>query len=498
MRGQYVALSYVWGGQQRHRTTKNNLASYIRHGINPAILPRTIQDAIRVTRALGLRFLWLDSLCIIQDSEEDKHRELASMRNVYRYAYVTIDAARAAKATEGFLQDGSALAHGATLPFVHPIAHRSYPGYPIGQLGNLYLDATPWDKETNADRLSRTNETGRRGWCLQETLLSTRSLVFTSETLQLRCQQVTQNVGGADHNESYDLPRLPDVILRSGDSAEIERGSRLWKEICCAWRGIVENYSRRSLSYSSDKLIACAAIAEMFAPVLGPDYLAGLWRSTLLEDLLWRRDSRDQGAVSSQRRPQQDTRAPTWSWASFDGPVEYLPYLSRDDGRETIFLAEVVTCTVAPQDQELPYGPARIGSVLVLRSKCTPCRYADHGDYLRVERTPAPSERESVKPPLLVAQFRLDRPSQLPRRRRCFFSRPQELWLVPLTQDVSGNISPIRGLVVARARRGTQATVQEENQRDVFRRVGLFWAFPRTASTLKFFDNVPTVEIVLV
>ncbi|KAI0653356.1 heterokaryon incompatibility protein-domain-containing protein [Cubamyces menziesii] len=104
MRGTYIALSYVWGEDQPHRTTEMNLSSY-KVKIDPAILPRTILDAIHVTRALGIYLLWIDSLCIVQDSEKDLHHELARMRDVYRHAYLTIDAASAAKVSEGFLQD---------------------------------------------------------------------------------------------------------------------------------------------------------------------------------------------------------------------------------------------------------------------------------------------------------------------------------------------------------------------------------------------------------
>ena len=140
--GRYVALSYVWGGPQPHRTTRKNLASYKRDGIDPAILPQTIQDAIRVTRALGILFLWIDSLCIIQDSDEDKHRELASMRDVYRYAYVTIDAARTAMVTEGFLHDCRPLSVDATLPFICPSECEDswvVVANPVTEVGKVYL-----------------------------------------------------------------------------------------------------------------------------------------------------------------------------------------------------------------------------------------------------------------------------------------------------------------------------------------------------------------------
>ncbi|KAI0628098.1 heterokaryon incompatibility protein-domain-containing protein [Trametes polyzona] len=104
----YLALSYVWGpssAQQHCRTTRANIKTYTMDGIPVSTLPQTIRDAIYLTRALGFRYLWIDSLCIIQDSARDKHQEMSRMRDVYRHAYLTIIAASASSATEGFLLD---------------------------------------------------------------------------------------------------------------------------------------------------------------------------------------------------------------------------------------------------------------------------------------------------------------------------------------------------------------------------------------------------------
>ncbi|EIW53238.1 HET-domain-containing protein, partial [Trametes versicolor FP-101664 SS1] len=93
-RGKYLTLSYVWGGDQVHKTTTTNISTYSRR-IDPFLLPATIRDAIYVTQTLGFQFLWIDSLCIIQDSDEDKLHELGHMHDIYRYAHLTIIAASA-------------------------------------------------------------------------------------------------------------------------------------------------------------------------------------------------------------------------------------------------------------------------------------------------------------------------------------------------------------------------------------------------------------------
>ena len=130
-RGKYLTLSYVWGGDQVHKTTTSNISTY-ECGIDASIniLPETIRNAIHVTNRRGFRSLWVDSLCIIQNSEEDKRHELGRMHNIYRFAHLTIIAANAESASAGFLQvrpapvemDFGNLRSGGdfTLPFLCP------------------------------------------------------------------------------------------------------------------------------------------------------------------------------------------------------------------------------------------------------------------------------------------------------------------------------------------------------------------------------------------
>src|ERR1700744_2598321 len=101
--GRYVCLSHCWGGLQPLKTTKENLSSHL-HSIPPQSIPKTYQDAIELTRLLGIKYLWIDSLCIIQDSTEDWGKESASMCAVYENCDIVIAATSAKDATEGFLR----------------------------------------------------------------------------------------------------------------------------------------------------------------------------------------------------------------------------------------------------------------------------------------------------------------------------------------------------------------------------------------------------------
>jgi hypothetical protein len=101
--GSCVALSYCWGGSQPFRTTTAN-SHHCSESLPYSNLPKTILDAFEVVRNLDLRFVWVDSLCIIQDDKLDIERELRSMVRVYQNAKLTIVAASAFRCHDGFLE----------------------------------------------------------------------------------------------------------------------------------------------------------------------------------------------------------------------------------------------------------------------------------------------------------------------------------------------------------------------------------------------------------
>ncbi|KAI0630009.1 heterokaryon incompatibility protein-domain-containing protein, partial [Trametes polyzona] len=339
----YLALSYVWGpaSDQPHCTTRANFATYVREGIDSKTLPQTIRDAIHVVRALGYRYLWLDSLCIIQNSTKDKHREMVRMRHVYRDAALTIVAASATRAGEGFLHERPSPPSVALPIVVGPSTQL--------QVGTVHL--------TDRPRPGSGEPIDKRAWCLQEVLMSPRSLIFTSRTLVYRCQTTTVKVGGAFHSTDQDMLRLPS-LLHAQRSLASDSASSTRPDLRRAWCKIVEEYSRRSLSFPADKLVACAGLAEEFHRVLGSTYLAGLWRGSLLNDLLWKVIPLT--GPPSTRAVQY--RAPSWSWASVDGAIAYT---SVPAGPSRL-LAHVLECTATLGDELLPFGQVTSG-LLVLR-----------------------------------------------------------------------------------------------------------------------------------
>ncbi|KAL1946160.1 hypothetical protein VTO73DRAFT_15287 [Trametes versicolor] len=373
--GEYLALSYVWGGDQTHKTTTSNISTY-EQGIAPSLLPATIRDAIYVTHTLGFRWLWVDSLCIIQDSNEDKRHEIGRMHYIYRYAHLTIIAASAEHVNEGFLHerpppsrmdfDNYKAGGEITVPFIcPPTSVRDLADHPL-QVGTVhitpaYSSQSKWPSTADLGRM------GMRAWCMQEYLMSPRSLIFHAQTLYFRCLTATQSVGES-FCSTYEERRIPDTLFLR-DPLVAAPGSVEWIEVYRAWMRIVEDYSGRAASVESDKLVACAAVAEQFHAVLGSEYLAGLWRSDkLLADLLW--DVRMRKQERRRTRPVA-YRAPSWSWAAIEGAVRWNFPTWEDDG--VVALAEIVECRVTLEDAALPFGQVT-GGALVLRGTLIPCR----------------------------------------------------------------------------------------------------------------------------
>lgn len=343
MEDSYAALSYVWGEKQPNSTSTSNIDIYTTSGIDLNLIPRTIQDAIDSTRRFGLRYLWVDALCILQDSREDKDREIAQMRKIFHDAHVTLIAASSSRVSEGFLHDRTRPSTDTRLPFICP----------DGSIGNMVLSPV-WQQ------YDETQEpVNSRAWCLEERLLSPRALIFAAHTLQYHCQTHTVNIGGSicPPRGGRRLPRLmflpkPPQVLSTKEALEVKR----------AWYDIVEDYTSRDVTKPRDKLLALAGVVEKFHGVWNASYLAGLWQHNLVRDLLWTKDY-----AKYSPRPTK-YRAPSWSWAAVDGRVVCDTFDSRlDPDRYDLKECELLQCEVSLANQTLPFGRV-VGGIVRVRS----------------------------------------------------------------------------------------------------------------------------------
>lgn len=165
----YITLSHCWGDtppELSFRANKNTVRE-LTNRIEFDDLPRTFQDAVIVTRALGVRYLWIDSLCIIQDDEADWEAESAKMGDYYSSAYLTIAATSAQASTEGFLTERP---------------NRPYVTVPLGN-GHLHLAEAIDNFEADVEQ----GILNSRAWVLQERALSRRTIHFTSTQVYWEC-----------------------------------------------------------------------------------------------------------------------------------------------------------------------------------------------------------------------------------------------------------------------------------------------------------------------
>ena len=319
-KGQYVALSHCWGPSQTNGVRLMTLKSSLEQnqaGIPFESFPKTFQDAILFTRLLGLKYLWIDNLCIVQDDRDDWAKESACMGGIYAKSFVTIAADKAASSDEGlFRTEEDPGKRYYRLEFMDKIGKSSfvYVRPRIGMQQNPTLETMT----CSADDASSKLET--RGWTLQEQLLSPRIVHFNDTEMTWECN--TENVcecGNAMGSSKLEKNRVePDSINNDNTTCSI-RGLE--------WREVVAEYSRRILTYSNDRLPAISGLAATVQATNGSDYIAGLWRSNLPHDLLWYSQTTGSPYFGEEARVtggrHTTYHAPSWSWASITGPVTF-------------------------------------------------------------------------------------------------------------------------------------------------------------------------------
>lgn len=271
----YIALSYCWGLSMPTgvKTTRSNLEMHLQ-GISMSSLPLTIQDAIVATRRLGIRYLWIDALCILQDSREDWEFESAAMSDIYSHAFCTI----AAAATNHC--DGGMLFRADRRRFAV-----------VTLADKVFVKASTIPHQDLKD----SNPLSTRAWALQERELSPRVLWFTAHELLFECHRMwaSEEYPDCDTHSSDStgaLDRIFDCRSLDTDESLYHYTSLLsLGGIYLIWRRIVERYSSRLLTHPTDRLPAISGLAHEIQTVYRSKYAAGIWINDLPRALLWRR-----------------------------------------------------------------------------------------------------------------------------------------------------------------------------------------------------------------
>jgi Heterokaryon incompatibility protein (HET) len=332
----FTSLSHCWGDVVPLRLTRDSLESFMRD-IDVDLLPKTFRDAIIITRKLGLKYLWVDSLCIIQDSDEDWKHEAAMMDRVYRGAWCNIAGTKSTDDlggcfTERYLLD--------VLPCAVEAKWDSHP-----KQCYYCWDPDIWERHVDKCKLLK------RGWVQQERFLTSRVLHFAQKQIYWECLELRacETFPGGLLNNRTTKPSLDPHSLRN-DMIKYTDPALLRYRI---WQVAVDSYSGSGLSKADkDKLLAISGLARQIGAA--NDYLAGLWRDILPYQLMWTASAESPGSRPSRYR------APSWSWASLDGPVfTRIPFQSED---ESILLVNIISLEVTPVDSDR-FGPIRDGFI---------------------------------------------------------------------------------------------------------------------------------------
>ncbi|KAK7992092.1 heterokaryon incompatibility protein-domain-containing protein [Apiospora saccharicola] len=302
----YATLSHVWGNPQTTApflVTTLETVSLDKGSIQFGALPHTFRDAVEVTRALGLRYVWIDSLCIIQDSPDDWHREAPRMAKIYSNAYVTIVATSATSAHDGFLKRSAPEVPPAKIPYCISTESSNEAGYCYLQI--KYSPSLYHEPTMNLEQVHWNS----RGWTFQERILSRRLIHFTKDLIFIECWS-------GDWAEDNRLPgdfysRMPWL---GGDKKYSEDPA----DLLSSWYSIVESYTFRFLTREQDKLHALAGVIERVSKATGYTNVAGLWEEDLANGLSWTTQS-----YGLRGRRLTNPQGPTWSWASWEGPIYF-------------------------------------------------------------------------------------------------------------------------------------------------------------------------------
>ncbi|RDW57014.1 hypothetical protein BP6252_13932 [Coleophoma cylindrospora] len=312
----YATLSYCWGTETLWTTTNETLSSH-KTQIPWQKLATTIQDAIRLTRILGLKYIWIDSLCIIQDDASDWAAESAVMGDIYEFSTVTIAATHAAQGSDGCFSERYRRSYGS--PFTPrsitstELVYTDAQGvaWPICSRRQLSHSFTNHSKdEIEKQDLALLT----RAWVFQERLLASRTLHLTNSEVVWECKQgMVCECGGlrkdADAFDDINLKARFDILVQF-----TTRETGVYPQfVSQMWEILVQSYMKKNLTFSSDRMIALSGITKKFQAATKWTYIAGIWQEELPGALLWRFRS-----DKKFRRPVEYI-APSWSWASLEG-----------------------------------------------------------------------------------------------------------------------------------------------------------------------------------
>jgi hypothetical protein len=368
----YLTLSHCWGKETIIQLTRATLKD-MKKNIPWTSLTKTFQDAIMVTWKLGFRYLWIDGLCILQDSKEDWEYQASRMADIFSNSQLTIAASHAASGAEGcfslHLKRPYPLWGKRPRKVYHPALWDTFKTEGLDRDGiqkefsvcikpphGLYNDITGQPREPLL----------KRSWVFQEQILSPRILHFACGELYFECKSyvVCECSGWTARSDSSKWEtrwrRAREVLLKRDKDRSMylkprEQNAREFE----AYRALVETYTQLDITNELDRLPALSGVTSGRQD----QYLAGMWRGILLESLHWAPAIPTPQTTNWAHRPYH-YRAPTWSWASIESPIRHVETEFYKSHHSAIFLATVISAHCTPEGRD-PRGRVSNGTLKI-------------------------------------------------------------------------------------------------------------------------------------
>jgi hypothetical protein len=319
----YCALSHCWGtGSLRPLTTTNDTLESRMKKIEHSHLSKTFQDAVHLTRALGIRYLWIDSLCIVQDNLEDWSKESSKMSSVYEQAFLVISATAAAHGGIGCYINRIKEDFG-TLCFTHKPENGSSIDIYVRKTGlrdsgqgssNLHFEPSALYNAQQSPLYPLLS----RSWCLQERFLATRTIHFAGSDLVFECIEQTYS-----ERKKFNTYAMKLSIRHKWGV------SRKKIELYDIWHKTLKLYMDLDISMPSDRLPAMSGLAKRMQSRGTGEYVAGIFVENGFAELFWK--------ASSPKSRALEWRAPSWSWACL-GDRPSLYHLQQSDNSDEAIL----------------------------------------------------------------------------------------------------------------------------------------------------------------
>ncbi|KEY64806.1 hypothetical protein S7711_10144 [Stachybotrys chartarum IBT 7711] len=371
----YVTLSHRWGKDRnpKYVTSTANIDQRLSTGIDRQELPLTFKDAIDAAARLQISFLWIDSLCIIQGKDGDCATELTKMADIYTNSFLNTSATSASGPESGLTSSLE----------VHPRILRTGWNHAVGETQRV-VDLAFW-----RERVAEA-EINFRGWVFQERALAVRVLHFTFDQLAWECceeaaaEEFPDGIPQELVSVSTRFKPTTNLFPSTKPTSSMENPPEPCEESYGIWKTLIEEYGPMELTKAADKLPAISGLTRAVQRQVGDKYLAGLWKKTLISDLLCsipKTNRRIRGVTQAGMYDKRwdvskrasEYRAPSWSWASVDGNIENYTHLelsgkptSIDGGNATSrALAVILDATTVLTNPDDAFGQVSSGSLRI-------------------------------------------------------------------------------------------------------------------------------------